>query len=114
MPQLIIHSENDGRARVKAELVKSLRACMVETLALREDQGQVLLYETLPIYRAMSEDRKGLIFIEIKMIEGRSDVMKKALTDGIIEIVSKDMGIEKKCVMCLFDEYAANAYVAGK
>jgi len=114
MPQIIVHSENDGRARVKAQLVNALRACLIETLELRPEQGQVMLYETLPIHRAVDEAKKGMIFVEIKMVFGRTDEMKHNLTDGIIEIISREMELEKSRVMCLIEEYEAKAYIIGK
>ncbi len=114
MPQLIIHSEIDGRARVKAEMVESLRTCMVHALELPEEHGQVMLYETLPINRAMSESRKGLVFVEIKMIEGRPKNMKSKFADEIIAIISKDLEIPKNNVLCLINEYSRDAYVTGK
>lgn len=114
MPQLIIHAENDGRARVKAEMVKSLRTYMIEALELNQHQGQVFLYEALPIHRAMANERKSIVFIEVKMIEGRSDEMKHAFAMGIAEIVSQALEIEKSQVLCLFDEYSSKAYIGGK
>lgn len=115
MPQIIVHAENDGRARVKAEMVNSLRSCMIETLELRQEQGQVLLYEALPIHRATASDRKSMIFVEIKMIEGRSDEMKQNLAEGIVNIVSDALELEKKNkILCLFEEYSRKAYIGGK
>lgn len=114
MPQIIVHAEDDGRARVKAEMVKSLRTCMVETLELSEEQGQVLLYEALPINRATAADKKSMVFVEIKLVEGRTDEMKQALVDGVAEIVSDAMELKKSQVLCLFEEYPRNAYAWGK
>lgn len=114
MPQIIIHAEDDGRARVKAQMVKSLRSCMVDTLELKEEQGQVFLYEALPINRAMAAERKSMVFVEIKMIEGRSQEMKNNLAQGLADIISEHMEIEKSKVLCLFEEYAKNAYIGGK
>ncbi len=114
MPQIIVHAENDGRARVKAEMVNSLRSCMIETLELRQEQGQVLLYEALPIHRATASDRKSMIFVEIKMIEGRSDEMKQNLAEGIVNIVSDALELEKNKILCLFEEYSRKAYIGGK
>ena len=114
MPQIIVHAEDDGRARVKAEMVKSLRTCMVETLELREEQGQVLLYEALPIHRAMAVEKKSMIFVEVKMVEGRSEETKQALANGIANIVSDAMALEKSQILCLFEEYSRKAYTWGK
>lgn len=114
MPQIIIHTEDDGRARVKAEMVKNLRTCMIDSLELREEQGQVLLYEALPIHRAMHNERKSMVFVEIKMIEGRSEEMKQNLAAGIAEIVSDAMELERSQVLCLFEEYKRQAYIGGK
>tara|TARA_Y100000588_G_C13357043_1_gene544867 strand:+ start:50 stop:394 length:345 start_codon:yes stop_codon:yes gene_type:complete len=114
MPQIIIHAEDDGRARVKAEMVKDLRTCMIEALDLKEEQGQVFLYEALPIQRAMHNDRKSMVFVEIKMIEGRSEDMKHNLAKGITDIVSEAMELERSQVLCLFEEYKRQAYIGGK
>jgi len=114
MPQIIIHTENDGRARVKADMVKALRQCMLEKLELKEEQGQVLLYEALPIHRAMHNDRKSMIFVEIKMIEGRSDQMKQNLSQGIVDIVSDALELDKNQILCLFEDYSRQAYIGGK
>ena len=114
MPQIIIHAEADGRARVKAEMVKDIRKCMVEALDLKEDQGQVLLYEALPIHRAMHSGRKSMVFLEIKMIEGRSENMKQTLAKGITDIVCEAMVLERSQVLCLLEEYKRQAYIGGK
>lgn len=114
MPQLIIHAENDGRARVKAEMVKALRTYMIEALELKQEQGQVFLYEALPIHRATANERKSIVFIEVKMIEGRSDERKQAFAKGVTDIVSHALEIEKSQVLCLFDEYSSKAYIGGK
>tara|TARA_Y100001933_G_C18951053_1_gene543779 strand:+ start:540 stop:884 length:345 start_codon:yes stop_codon:yes gene_type:complete len=114
MPQLIIHAENDGRARVKAEMVKTLRTYMIEALKLRQEQGQVFLYEALPIHRAMDNEKKSIVFVEVKMIEGRSEEMKETFAQGIAGIVSRALELEMSQVLCLFEEYSNKAYIGGK
>ncbi len=114
MPQIIIHAEDDGLARAKAELVNKVRKEMIRCLELEPHQGQVFLYEALPIHRAMTPSKKAMLFMEIKMIEGRSDAMKQALVDALANIVEETMGIDRKQVLCLFEEHARSAYISGK
>lgn len=114
MPQIIIHAEDDGLARAKAELVNEVRKEMIRCLELEPHQGQVFLYEALPIHRTMTPSKKAMLFMEIKMIEGRSEAMKQKLADALASTVERIMGLGKDQVLCLFEEHARSAYKSGK
>lgn len=114
MPQIILHTECDGRSRTKAKLVQALRNSLIQRLGLKQDQGQVIIYETLPVLRAVDPASAGMVFVEVKMVEGREASLKAALCDDIVEAVAKALEIEEDRVLCLFEEHARSAYVRGK
>lgn len=114
MPIVKIHISSTEVPAVKPLLTKRIREILVEKLQIDEKIGQVLLYDTLPQYRAIHSDRSNnFVFMEILMYSGRTFEMKSDLMHGLVDEVHKLTKVEKRDINCCITEIPQENWYSG-
>jgi|GEM_PF-1021275 len=114
MPLLKVHICSTEIPAQKPLLTKRLREVMVETLQIDEKIGQVVLYETLPQYRAIHGTRDSrFVFMEVLMYPGRTAELKESLMKSLVEEVNRILHIDIKDINCCLLEVQQDNWFGG-
>ena len=100
--------------RVSTNIEKQIHSNVIEVL-LKTLAPKEVKYDYVSIREASGYIGDGLPVIDVDLRSGRDTRRKKALVDGISEVLKQILNITKEDVYCLFREIPAhNHYTGGK
>ena len=110
MPLIRIDVPEGGSTDIKKQIHSKVREVVLKTLAPKE-----VKYDYVSIREAFGFIGDGLPVIDVDLRPGRDARRKKALVDGISEVLKEMLNVSKEDVYCLFRETPAhNHYTGGK
>ena len=99
----------EGIASETKKLIHSrIRKVVLKTLAPKE-----VKYDYVSIRESFGFIGDGLPVIDIDLRPGREPERKKALVDGISDVLNEILNISKKDIYCLFRETPAQNHYTG-
>ena len=93
---------------IKKQIHIKVREVVLKILAPKE-----VKYDYVSIREALSFIGDGLPVIDVDLRPGRDARRKKALVDGISEVLKETLNIAKEDVYCLFRETQAHNHYTG-
>lgn len=89
-----VHMSERSLEEAGSDLSEEIRRGFVETLGIRHEHGQVVLYGAPTHRRGVHESRnRNFIFVEILMFSGRSNQLKEELFRRLNSILHSHTGI---------------------
>ena len=99
----------EGVTKEKKEIIhKGVREIVLNTLAPKE-----VKYDYVSIREVFRYIGDGLPIIDVDLRPGRDARRKKALVDGISEVLKEILNISKEDIYCLFRETPAHNHYTG-
>ena len=93
---------------LKKQIYSKVREVVLKTLAPKE-----VKYDYASIREAFGYIGDGLPVIDVDLRPGRDARRKKALVDGVSEVLKQTLNISKEDVYCLFRETLAHNHYTG-
>ena len=108
MPLIRIDVPEGVSTDIKKQIHSKVREVVLKTLAPKE-----VKYDYVSIREAFGHIGDGLPVIDVDLRPGRDARRKKALVDGISEVLKETLNITKEDVYCLFRETPAHNHYTG-
>ena len=108
MPLIRIDVPEGISLNIKKEIHTRVREVVLKTLAPKE-----VKYDYVSIRESFGFIGDGLPVIDVDLRPGRDARRKKALVDGISEVLKETLNVSKEDVYCLFRETTAHNHYTG-
>ena len=108
MPLIRIDVQEGVSRDIKKQIHSKVREVVLKTLAPKE-----VKYDYVSIRESFGFTGDGLPVIDVDLRPGRDTRRKKALVDGISEVLIETLNVSREDVYCLFREIPAHNHYTG-